>query len=162
MKPEHILAAAALMSCISLGTAQAGNRHVHVQTTVCFEATCEAARLRIWDGDTFIIDGPGRKPLKIRIENIDTPEIEGRCAYETDLAQRSKQRLAALLRTTIAVHTGRLDRYGRQLATITAGGRDVGEILVSERLARRWDGARHSWCSGADTTTTSSNNQAEE
>src|SRR5437870_1862265 len=38
------------------------------------------------------------------------------------------------------------DRYGRKLRTIERDGRSLGEMLVAEGLARRWDGARGSWC----------------
>ena len=43
--------------------------------------------------------------------------------------------------------TGRMtDRYGRMLATISVNGRDVGDMLISENLARPWEGKRRSWC----------------
>jgi micrococcal nuclease len=38
------------------------------------------------------------------------------------------------------------DRYGRKLRTIARGGRSLGDMLVAEGLARRWDGGRRSWC----------------
>src|SRR5437762_4160411 len=38
------------------------------------------------------------------------------------------------------------DRYGRKLRTVERNGRSLGEILIAEGLARRWGGARHSWC----------------
>lgn len=127
------------------------NRHVVVRTTVCEEGfSCQTARLRVWDGDTFIVDRSGLEPEKIRIQNIDAPEIEGRCTFEADLAQRSKNRLGALLASgKVAVHPTKLDRYGRRLATVTGAAGDVGEALISEHLARRWDGARHPWCGTA-------------
>jgi endonuclease YncB( thermonuclease family) len=42
---------------------------------------------------------------------------------------------------------GRLkDRHGRLLATITVDGKDVGEIMIAEGLARPWVGKRQPWC----------------
>jgi endonuclease YncB( thermonuclease family) len=38
------------------------------------------------------------------------------------------------------------DRYGRKLRVVTRNGRSLGDILVAEGLARRWDGRRRSWC----------------
>ncbi len=38
------------------------------------------------------------------------------------------------------------DRYGRTLAAIRVEGHDVGDILVSEGLARTWAGRREPWC----------------
>jgi endonuclease YncB( thermonuclease family) len=38
------------------------------------------------------------------------------------------------------------DQYGRKLRIIKRDGRSVGDTLIAEGLARRWDGARRSWC----------------
>ena len=91
--------------------------------------------------------GTTRQSEAVRIFNIDAPEIEGQCAYETDLALQSKIRLAELLKgqRIEILHQG-TDRYGRTLAAIRVEGRDVGDILVSEGLARTWAGRREPWC----------------
>lgn len=148
MHHKRALAAFSLLALAGgLIPVHAENRHLRVETTICKQGECRIARLRVWDGDTFIIDRAGKEPEKIRLENIDAPEIEGRCAFETDLAQRSKNRLAALLAEgDVRLHPGRHDRFGRQLATVAGPAGDIGEMLVSEHLARRWDGARHPWC----------------
>jgi len=38
------------------------------------------------------------------------------------------------------------DQYGRKLRIIKRDGRSIGDTLIVEGLARRWDGARRSWC----------------
>jgi endonuclease YncB( thermonuclease family) len=94
------------------------------------------------DGDTIWIDRE-----KIRIETFDAPEVHGKCSYETDLAARATKRLQALLsehRMTIARHGN--DIYGRTLARISTDAGEVGGILASEGLARRWTGHREPWC----------------
>jgi micrococcal nuclease len=101
------------------------------------------------DGDTVVIGAE-----RIRIANIDAPELHrAGCDAERRLALVAKARMAELLASgALAVHVGdpkdgRIrDRYGRTLATITVDGRDVGDILVAEELARPWDGRRHPWC----------------
>lgn len=93
------------------------------------------------DGDTFWTNGE-----KVRIADIDAPEIHGRCPYETKLAAQSRDRLLDLLRQPFALHRQGKDRYGRTLANVTVNGSDVGMMLVREGLARVWDGARHPWC----------------
>lgn len=101
------------------------------------------------DGDTVILHG-----RHFRIANIDAPEIhEYRCDAELRLGLLAKQRMVELLESgPIVVHegdpaSGRLtDRYGRMLATIEVGGKDVGETLIAEGLARRWSGKRRPWC----------------
>lgn len=93
------------------------------------------------DGDTFWLAGE-----KVRIANIDTPEIHGQCDRERDLARQARERLAALMDGTIALHRQGRDRYGRVLARVTAQGRDVGAVLIAEGLAREWKGRRLPWC----------------
>ncbi|NJO34265.1 MAG: thermonuclease family protein [Rhodospirillales bacterium] len=98
------------------------------------------------DGDTIRYRG-----AKIRVADIDTPEIsEPRCASEAALGHRAKLRMLELINDgPFDLHAaGRdVDRYGRQLRTITRDGESLGDILIAEGLARRWDGARRSWCS---------------
>ncbi|KQU77686.1 hypothetical protein ASD12_17965 [Mesorhizobium sp. Root102] len=101
------------------------------------------------DGDTVIIDG-----RHVRIANIDAPEIgDYKCEAELRLGLVAKRRMAELLASgTVAMHAGDpasgrlIDRYGRTLATVEVDGRDVGEIMIAEGLARRWNGKRRPWC----------------
>lgn len=96
------------------------------------------------DGDTFRLDGES-----IRIADIDTPEVNGRCAYESALAERATQRLAVLLAAAPfeMQPAGRdEDRYGRKLRIVTRGGHSLGDQLVAEGLARTWTGRREPWC----------------
>jgi len=98
------------------------------------------------DGDTIWFGGQ-----KIRIEDIDTPEISNpKCDYEEALGQRAKRRLLELLNAGAfqVVYTGGRDkdRYGRLLRVIERDGQSLGDILIAEGLARRWDGAQRSWC----------------
>lgn len=69
--------------------------HVVVTIMLCV-LSCEPAEIRVWDGDSLRL-GMTQESEAIRIFNIDAPEIEGQCAYESVLAQRSKHRLAELL-----------------------------------------------------------------
>ncbi len=98
------------------------------------------------DGDTIHYAG-----LKIRLEDIDAPETyQYKCESELALGKRATSRLLELINSgpfELFNRGGRdEDRYGRKLRTIERGGRSLGEILVAEGLARRWDGARRSWC----------------
>lgn len=97
------------------------------------------------DGDTFWMDGE-----KIRVADIDAPETHpARCAREADLGARATRRLHALLNAgPVALETEDrdVDRYGRKLRIVTRDGASLGAVLVSEGLARRWEGGRRSWC----------------
>ena len=94
------------------------------------------------DGDTFWVEG-----MKVRIADIDAPELNGRCDYERRLALESRDRLLALLNAgPFQLRPQGEDRYGRTLAVVTRGGRSIGDVLVSEGLARTWTGRRQPWC----------------
>jgi endonuclease YncB( thermonuclease family) len=97
------------------------------------------------DGDTIRYGG-----IKIRLEDIDAPEVfSPRCASEAKLGQRAAERLLHLMNAgPFQLVSGERDedRYGRKLRTIERAGRSVGDTLVAEGLARRWDGGRRSWC----------------
>ena len=96
------------------------------------------------DGDTIRYRGD-----TIRLQDIDAPEIGGaQCASEEALGRRAKQRLLELMNdgSFQLVNGGRRDRFGRRLSTIMREGRSLGDMLISEGLARRWYGARRSWC----------------
>ncbi|MCF1450190.1 thermonuclease family protein [Agrobacterium vitis] len=131
----------------------APNKHVKIHAVGCEIGAvpeCQTVTVRVWDGDTFLIHPDGSKPLKplkIRIENIDAPEIDGKCAAEIKAAQTAKHRLAALLENReVRIIPDGIDRYHRQLASVLVDGKDVGEIMIAEATVRRWDGRRRSWC----------------
>lgn len=130
----------------SAGTA-AENRHVSVPALLCEQASCSPVTLLVWDGDSFILRDERGGREKIRIENIDAPEIDGRCAAERAAAVKARNELARLLKGgRIKVVRSKLDRYGRQLARVVSDDGDVGDHLVEQDLARRWDSWRASWC----------------
>lgn len=99
----------------------------------------------IVDGDTIWLQG-----VNLRLESYDTPEpyndiCGGRA--EVALAHQASARLQQLLNSNaFTVETHDEDRYGRVLATIRIGGRDVGDILIAEGLARSWPNGREFWC----------------
>lgn len=94
------------------------------------------------DGDTFWVAGE-----KIRIANIDAPEIRGYCAEERTLADRATQRLSELLSSApLSITRQGEDRYGRTLALVRAGDTEAGAALVREGLAQQWTGRKAHWC----------------
>jgi micrococcal nuclease len=97
------------------------------------------------DGDTFWFRGQ-----KIRIADIDTPELSPRrCAREVRLGQAAKYRLLALLNAgafSLASGSRDEDHNGRKLRIVLRRGSSIGNTLVAEGLARRWEGHRRNWC----------------
>src|SRR6185503_7600087 len=98
------------------------------------------------DGDTFAFEGK-----RIRIADIDTPETNpARCAYEAQLGARATHRLQELLNAGPfqLENSGNRDedQYGRKLRVVVRNGHSLGNVLVSEGLAREWTGRRLPWC----------------
>lgn len=98
------------------------------------------------DGDTLYMGGE-----KIRVADIDTPEVsEPKCASERALGERATERFTELLNAgpfqMRAWPERDEDQYGRKLRVLMRDGRSLGDILVSEGLARTWSGRREPWC----------------
>jgi endonuclease YncB( thermonuclease family) len=125
-------------------------KHIRVCTTilaVSLPIFASASDTYVIDGDTIVIAGE-----HIRIANIDAPEIgHYKCDAELRLGNVARARMQALTASgSISIvrgdHGRMTDKYGRSLGRVMVDGKDVGEILIAEGLARRWDGKRHPWC----------------
>ncbi|MCM2458858.1 thermonuclease family protein [Rhizobium sp. CG4] len=98
------------------------------------------------DGDTLWHEG-----IKIRVADIDAPEVGSpKCSYEAALGAKATSRLLQLVNMgpfQMQSWQGRdQDKYGRKLRVLVRDGRTLGDILVSEGLARTWSGRREPWC----------------
>jgi endonuclease YncB( thermonuclease family) len=103
------------------------------------------AQVTAVDGDTVSEGG-----VHYRLENIDAPETGDRaeCDAERMLGENAARRMALLLASgpvTIR-RTGRIDKYRRPIVFVSLDGRDIGSILIAEKLAVAWRGRRHDWC----------------
>lgn len=125
---------------------------------LCFCAAASATPARvdyIFDGDTFAayvkLEDDIEISVRVRIMNIDTPEIHGQCDYEITQALRAKERLSELAPVGSVVELSGIkdDKYlGRIDAYVTLpDGRDVGRVLIKEGLGRPYAGGRRMpWC----------------
>ena len=109
----------------------------------------------IFDGDTFAayvkLEDDIQISVRVRLMNVDTPEIHGECEDEIRRANMARDRLAELVPVGSVVelvgikddkYLGRIDAYVK-----TSDGRDVGEILIAEKLGRPYSGgSRQPWC----------------
>lgn len=99
------------------------------------------------DGDTFWFRGD-----KIRIADINAPEIsEPRCPAEKEVGELARSRLLEILNDggfSLTSGWRDQDRYGRKLRTVWRAGESLGNRLVEEGLARRWDEPDIDWCEG--------------
>lgn len=109
----------------------------------------------IFDGDTFSaqvsLDAGVLVTVRVRLINVDTPEMSGKCEYEKSMAVRARDVLAALIPrgTVVELDNVKDDKYlGRINANVfLPDGRDVGLILIDSGLGRPYKGGkRRSWC----------------
>lgn len=108
--------------------------------------TLDASEVFAVDGDT-LDHGEDR----YRLVGFDAPEtFRAQCDAENALGLKAKARLTEIIRTAGQVELliePERDRYGRFLAVARAADRDVGPVLISEDLARPYNGGkRQSWC----------------
>ena len=107
----------------------------------------------IASGEVYVIDGDtiDIADVRYRLIGFDTPETyRPECDSERQRGDQATARLRALIdvasEVALNVQQNR-DKYGRWLATLEIDGRDVGDILIGEGLARRYNGGkRQRWC----------------
>ena len=120
---------------------------------------CQATPVRvayIVDGDTFVgdillADKTEVMSVKVRLRNVDTPELHGNCESEIKRANYAKQRLGELIPvgSTVEIKNVKNDKYaGRIDANVyDSANRDVGQVLIKENVGRAYKGGkRKSWC----------------
>lgn len=115
--------------------------------TMCGNRPNTSDKTCLVDGDTLWLFGEN-----IRLQDFDTPEPQTQIcggAEEVALAHRASARMLELLNGnewTIEKFGTDGTRSKRRLATIRIDGRDVGDILIEEGLARRWPNGHEFWC----------------
>ena len=109
--------------------------------------------IKVIDGDTFRVDINELpdiigKNIRIRILGIDAPEINGKCAFEKELAIKARDFVQILLDNADSVILKNLDRgnFFRLLAEVIVDGKNLGELLIAKDLAVRYQGKKSSWC----------------
>ncbi len=121
----------------------------------CLDAATPMTVDYVIDGDTFAgrvhIDTDIEITVRVRIRNVDTPEIHGECASEIEMANRARERLVELIPIDSVVMLDDIgdDKYlGRiDAVVLDAKNRDVGKILIDEGLGRSYNGGRRNpWC----------------
>ena len=111
-------------------------------------APIDPSRIVIVDGDTIRVDD-----RSYRLAGIDTPESgpQAKCAAEREKAARATRRLREIVisggvrfeQVACACPSGAEGtpacNHGRYCGVLTSAGRDVGQILIGEGLAKRYD-----------------------
>jgi len=87
---------------------------------------------------------------KVRLRNIDAPELRARCADELKKAQAARAALEAILAAGgVTISRVGIDKYGGRVDALVAtrDTADVSAALLNGGWARSYDGGRRqSWC----------------
>jgi endonuclease YncB( thermonuclease family) len=110
--------------------------------------------IRVIDGDTFaarVRVWPGLDvTTKVRLRNIDAPELHARCPDELSKAQAARAALEQILAAgTVTVSQVGIDKYGGRVDALVATREvaDVSAALLNGGWARPYDGGRRrGWC----------------
>ena len=107
------------------------------------------------DGDTFAavahVNNGANVDVRVRLRNVDTPEMHGECESEIRRANVARERLVQLAPrgTVVELKNIKDDKYiGRIDANvILPDGRDIGRVLINEKLGRPYSGGKRAgWC----------------
>jgi endonuclease YncB( thermonuclease family) len=105
------------------------------------------------DGDTFRLSCGGKPAELSRLRGVDAPEIaRANCPVERAKAQSARQGLERLVAEAPVTNVRFAGRHGdgRRLVDLEIGGRDVGQTLIAEGLARPLVGEAYPWWCGPD------------
>jgi len=105
--------------------------------------------IRIIDGDTLEVDAhpwPSHAVrVSVRLRGIDTPERRSRCADQRAAAQMARnelERLVSGFQTVELINVAGGKYYGRVLADMKAGTRDIASAMLESGLARPYQGGK--------------------
>ena len=110
--------------------------------------------ISVYDGDTFRVNIDSLPPLigkniPVRLEGVDTPEINGKCQYEKDLALKARDFVRRKLFNATEIKLNDLQRgkYFRIVAKVYIDGVSLEEELLQNGLAYQYNGGKKSnWC----------------
>ena len=110
--------------------------------------------ISVYDGDTFRVDIDSLSPIvgkniRIRLNGVDTPEIQGKCQYEKDLALKARDFVRSKLDNAKEIKLTKLQRgkYFRVIADVYVDSVSLEQELLENELAYKYSGGKKSsWC----------------
>jgi micrococcal nuclease len=148
-RPFHLILAV-LLPLAALLNAVAGTEAGAAETIWKTVPGPVAARVvRVIDGDTILVDAhpwPGQAiRVSVRLRGIDTPERRSRCSVERKAANEARgelERLVAGHETVSLINVTGGKYYGRILADLKAGSRDIASAMLQGGFARPYQGGK--------------------
>ena len=134
-----------LILCFGFFSAQAASE---------YGAVTVSRVISVYDGDTFRVDIDSLPPIvgkniPIRLNGVDTPEIQGKCQYEKDLALKARDFVRNKLVNAKEIKLAKLQRgkYFRVVADVMIDGVSLEQELLDNELAYKYTGGKKSsWC----------------
>jgi|TARA_Y100000389_G_scaffold187934_1_gene209880 endonuclease YncB( thermonuclease family) len=125
-----------------------------VQAATEYGSVTVSKVISVYDGDTFRVNIGSLPPIvgkniPIRLEGVDTPEIQGKCQYEKDLAIKARDFVRSKLDNAKEIMLNNLQRgkYFRIVADVTVDGVSLEKELLENELAYKYSGGKKSsWC----------------
>ena len=110
--------------------------------------------ISVYDGDTFRVDIDSLSPIvgkniPVRLEGVDTPEINGKCQYEKDLAIEARDFVRNKLSKAKEIKLNEIQRgkYFRVVAKVFIDGVSLEKELLDKDLAYKYKGGKKiNWC----------------
>ena len=125
-----------------------------VQAATAYGTVTVSKVISVYDGDTFRVNIDSLPPLvgkniPIRLKGVDTPEIQGKCQYERDLALKARDFVRSKLTNAKEIRLQELQRgkYFRIVADVIVDGMSLEKELLENELAYKYSGGKKSsWC----------------
>lgn len=135
----------ALMAALPAGAAEVLAGPIAATVLDVIDGDTITVRARIWLGQAI--------ETRVRLADIDTPELRGSCPRERALAEQAREALASRIAgRQVTLSEIRYGTYaGRVVARVSVEDMpDIGHALLSAGLARAYAGrgARPDWCGG--------------
>jgi len=105
--------------------------------------------VRVYDGDTLTVDIKDWPPvigtaMPIRINGVDTPEIDSKDPGIKKLAENAKRFVTQTLASSSVIELKNIkrDKYFRLDADVIVDGYNLGQLLINNKLAKPYDGGK--------------------
>ena len=122
-------------------------------TSEIIRGPVSAEVLRVMDGDTIVVRARiwlGQNiETRVRLDGVDTPEMNGKCERERRLALKARDWVISLAGGgKVILRDIQYGKYaGRVVARVEApDGEDFSRSLLRAGLGRPYDGRRRGWC----------------
>ena len=125
-----------------------------IHTTFAYEDVKISKVISVYDGDTLRVNIDSfpdivGKNIRIRIKDIDAPEIKGKCQKEIDLAIMARDYLRNAINQSSQIELRNIERgkYFRIVGELYIDGENISNNLIKRKLAYYYNGRKkRSWC----------------